>query len=140
MAGVLNEEDDIFNSHDVVFLAVNTPIDEALELKCCRLKKYSKLRKQNIITCFGHYELLVSDITKTEFLKFVLTTTCFSFSGNKYQHMCDTAVGSAIPPIVANLYMEFLEKLLLIQHWPHVYFCCGNSMRMIVWNPLRKYI
>ena len=24
--------------------------------------------------------------------------------------MCDTAVGSAIPPIVANLYMEFLEK------------------------------
>ena len=45
-----------------------------------------------------------------DLLKFVLTTTYFSFRGNIYKQKFGTAMGSPVSPIVANLFMEHLEQ------------------------------
>jgi len=45
-----------------------------------------------------------------EILEFTLTTTYFSFRGQVYQQKFGTAMGSPVSPIVANLYMEWLEQ------------------------------
>ena len=87
------EEEEMFNSHNVVSLFTNTPIDKALELICSRLEKDSKLKK-----------IFVPDII--ELLKFVLLTTYISFGGKVYQQK----FGSSVSQIVANLYMEGLEQ------------------------------
>ena len=86
------EEEEIFNSHNVVSFFTNTPIDKALELICSRLEKDSRLKK------------VVPDII--ELLKFVLSTTYISFGGKVYQQK----FGSSVSQIVANLYMEVLEQ------------------------------
>ena len=54
MAGIMTEEDKIFNSHDVVSHFTNTPTDKAQEIICSRLDKDSKLKSRT--------KLLVSDI------------------------------------------------------------------------------
>ena len=55
MVGIMIEEEEIFNSHIVVSLFTNTPIDKALEVICSRLEKDSK-QKQNKATCPELYE------------------------------------------------------------------------------------
>ena len=41
-----------------------------------------------------------------ELLKFILETTCFRFEGEIYQQKFGVAMGSPVPPIVVNLFME----------------------------------
>ena len=45
-----------------------------------------------------------------ELCEFILTTTYLTFRGYIYKQKFGTAMGSPVSPIVANLYMEFLEK------------------------------
>ena len=45
-----------------------------------------------------------------ELLQFILTTTYFSFRGQKYRQIFGAAMGSPVSAIVANLFMEWLEK------------------------------
>ena len=45
-----------------------------------------------------------------ELLEFVVTTTYFTFRGVTYQQRFGTAMGSPVSPIIANLYMEWLEQ------------------------------
>jgi len=52
--------------------------------------------------------LTVEDIT--DLLKFIVTTTYFSFSGVIYQQMFGAAMGSPVSKLLANLFMEWLEK------------------------------
>ena len=94
------EEGEIFNSHDVVSLFTNTPINQSLEVIGTRLKNDSTLGKRTLLN--------VEDII--ELLKFVLTTTYFSFRGIIYKQLFGAAMGSPVSPVVANLYMEFLEQ------------------------------
>ena len=42
--------------------------------------------------------------------EFILTTTYLTFRGDIYKQKFGTAMGSPVSPIVANLYMDFLEK------------------------------
>ena len=99
MVGVMVDDGDIFNSHDVVSLFTNTPIDKCLDIiKECldndnTLKNRTKLNSDDII----------------ELLKFVLTTTYFSFRGQIYRQIFGAAMGSPVSAIVANLFMEWLE-------------------------------
>ena len=71
-----------------------------------RLEKDSDLNKRTLLT--------VDDII--ELLRFVLTTTYFLFRGNIYKQRFGAAMGSPVSPVVANLYMEFLEQQALLQH------------------------
>ena len=46
-------------------------------------------------------------------LEFCLKNTYFSFQGQFYEQVDVAAMGSPVSPIVANLYMEYLEQKAL---------------------------
>ena len=100
LAEVIIEEGEIFNSHDVVSLFTNTPIDQSLDVIRTRLQGDSSLKDRTLLS--------VDDII--DLLKFVLTTTYFLFRGKLYKQRFGAAMGSPVSPVVANLYMEFLEQ------------------------------
>ena len=52
--------------------------------------------------------LQVGDIM--ELLQFVVTTTYLSFRSTIYQQKFGTAMGSPVSPVIANLFMEWLEQ------------------------------
>jgi len=100
MISVMVEEDEMFISHDVVSLFTNTPIDLALQVIQERLEGDTELHTRTRLT--------VEDIM--DLLKFIVTTTYFSFRGVIYQQMFGAAMGSPVSPLLANLFMEWLEK------------------------------
>ena len=48
-----------------------------------------------------------------ELLEFILSTTYFCFNGQIYRQKFGTAMGSPVSPLVANMFMEHLERKLL---------------------------
>ena len=100
MKNVIIDPDDIFNSHDVVSLFTNTPIDETLSIIRECLMKDNNLKYRTSLT--------VDDIMALT--KFVATTTYFSFRGTIYRQKFGTAMGSPVSPIMANIFMEWLEE------------------------------
>ena len=98
------QENEIFASHDVVSLFTNTPIDQALQVIREKLENDLTLKKRTL--------LKPDDIM--ELCEFILTTTYFQFRGNIYQQRFGTAMGSPVSPIVANMYMEWLEKKAIL--------------------------
>ena len=46
--------------------------------------------------------------------KFVATTTYFSFQGTIYRQKFGTAMGSPVSPIMANIFMEWLEERAIV--------------------------
>ncbi|CAH1272571.1 Hypp4886 [Branchiostoma lanceolatum] len=90
----------LFLSHDVVSLFTNTPIPETLEIIRRRLEKDRDLKNRT--------NLEVKDIL--ELLTFIVTTTYFMFRYNIYQQKFGTAMGSPVSPVLANLFMEWLEE------------------------------
>ncbi|XP_072050219.1 uncharacterized protein [Amphiura filiformis] len=105
LAKVVIEEEDILNSHDVVSLFTNTPIDQVLEIVKNRLEKESLLREYNRDTGF---KITSEDVV--HLLEFILTTTYFTFKGKIYRQLFGTAMGSPVSPIAANIFMEALEQ------------------------------
>ena len=100
LASVMMEQDETFASHDVVSLFMNTPIQKSMFIIRDILEQAVTLKDRT--------KLCVDDVM--ELLEFVLTTTYFSFWGEVYQQIFGTAMGSPVSPIVANLFMEFLEQ------------------------------
>ena len=100
MSEVLIEEDEIFNSHDVVSLFTNVPIQQAIDVVRQRLNDDTSLKNRTLLSVDNIMELL----------EFILTTTYFMFRGQIYQQRFGTAMGSPVSPIIANIYMEFLEQ------------------------------
>ena len=92
------EQNETFASHDVDSLFTNTPIQKSMLIIRDRLEQDDRTK------------LCVDDVM--ELLEFVHTTTYFSFRGEVYQQKFGTAMGSPVSPIVANLFMEFLEQLV----------------------------
>ena len=71
LSGVFIEENEIFNSHDVVSLFTNTPIKESMDIIKKRLIEDKDLKKRT--------KLSVDNII--ELLEFILTTTYVEFRG-----------------------------------------------------------
>ena len=88
LAEVMIEEGEIFNSHDVVSLFTNTPIDQSLDVIRSRLENDSTLGQRTLLS--------VEDIM--QLLKFVLTTTYFLFRGTIYKQRFGAAMGSRWVP------------------------------------------
>ena len=94
MAPIMIGQDEMFLSYDVVSLITNTPINETLDVIKKQLEANTKLKLRT--------NLNVDDIM--ELLKFIVTTTYFSFRGTIYKQKFGTAMGSQVSP--ANLFME----------------------------------
>ena len=97
------EDDEVLTSHDVVSLFTNIPVADSLKVIRERLDRDKS---------WSHKTLLdVDDVM--ELLEFILTTTYFCFRCQIYRQKIGTAMESPVSPLVANLFMEYLEQKLL---------------------------
>ena len=88
------------SSCDVSALFTSVPIDPALNIIKDLLDKDTTLKERTVME--------VGDIILL--LEFCLKNTYFSFQGLFYEQVEGAAMGSPVIPIVANLYMEYLEQ------------------------------
>ena len=91
------------SSYDVSALFASAPVDPALHIIKDLLEKDHTLKERTV--------LAVSDIILL--LEFCLKNTYFFFQGHFYEQVEGAAMGSSVSPIVANLYMEYLEQKAL---------------------------
>jgi len=80
-----------------------TLVKESLEVIRERLQRHPEWRDTTLLE--------VDDIM--ELLQFILTTIYFCFNGQIYRQRFGTAMGSPVSPLVANMFMEHLERKLL---------------------------
>ena len=86
--------------YDVSALFTLVPVDPALNIIRDLLEKDHTLKERTV--------LAVSDIILL--LEFCLKNTYFSFQDQFYEQVEGVAMGSPVSPIVANLYIEYLEQ------------------------------
>ena len=91
------------SSYDVSALFTLVPIDPALKIIKDLLVKDYTLKDRTVIG--------IDDIILL--LEFCLKNTYFSFQGQFFEQVEGVAMGSPVSPIVANLYMEYLEQKAL---------------------------
>ena len=89
--------------YDVSALFTSVPIDPALNIIKDLLDKDTTLKERIVME--------VSD--SILLLEFCLKNTYFSFQDQFYEQVEGAAMGSPVSPIVANLYMEYLEQKAL---------------------------
>ena len=95
------EEDEILNSHDVVALFTNTPIDLTLRIIRERLESDKDLSNRTLLN--------IDDII--ELTRFSLSTVAyFRYSDVIYRQCFGMAMGSPLSPIGCNIFMEWLEQ------------------------------
>ena len=97
------EPGECLSSYDVSALFTSVPIDLALNIIKDLLDKDTTLKERTVME--------VGDIILL--LEFCLKNTYFSFQGQFYEQVEGAAMGSPVSPIVANLYMEYLEQKAL---------------------------
>ena len=88
------------SSYDVSALFILVPIDPALNIIKDLLEKDPTLKDRTVMD--------VNDIILL--LEFCLKNTYFSFQDQFFEQVGGAAMGSLVSPIVANLYMEYLEQ------------------------------
>ena len=91
------------SSYDVSALFTSVPVDPALNIIKDLLEKDHTLKDRTVMA--------VSDIILL--LEFCLKNTYFSFQDQFYEQVEGAAMDSPVSPIVANLYMEYLEQKAL---------------------------
>ena len=96
------------SSYDVSALFTSVPVDPALNIINDPLEKDHTLKERTVME--------VSDVILL--LEFCLKNTYFSFQDQFYEQVEGAAMGSPVSPIVANLYMEYLQQKAL-QYCPH---------------------
>ena len=91
------------SSYDVSALFTSVPVDPALNIIKDLLVNDHTLKERTVME--------VGDIILL--LEFCLKNTYFSFQDQFYEQVEGAAMGSPVSPIVANLYMEYLEQKAL---------------------------
>ena len=91
------------SSYDVSALFTSVPIDPPLKIIKDLLVKDPTLKDRTVIG--------IDDIILL--LEFCLKNTYFSFQGQFFEQVEGVAMGFPLSPIVANLYMEYLEQKAL---------------------------
>ena len=91
------------SSYDVSALFTSVPIDPALKIIKDLLEKDPTLKDRTVIG--------IDDIILL--LEFCLKNTYFSFQGQFFEQVKGVAMGFPVSPIVANLYIEYLEQKAL---------------------------
>ena len=87
-------------SLDVESLFTKVPIDDVLSFLSDKLEPYEE-----------HFTL---GLRKTiELIKLCVSSNVFSFNGNYYRQKFGCSMGNPLSPILANLYMEYFETVLL---------------------------
>ena len=97
------ESDEIMVSFDVKSLFTNVPVTKALDIIHQKLEQDQTLDER---TPLSPSQLIV-------LLKICLTTTYFLYADKYYEQQEGTAMGSPVSPLVANLFMEYLEKIAI---------------------------
>ena len=97
------EAGECLSSYDVSALFTSVPIDPALNVIKDLLVKDNTIKERTVME--------VEDIILL--LEFCLKNTYFFFQGQFYEQVEGAAMGSPVSPIVANLYMEYLEQKAL---------------------------
>ena len=104
------EPGECLSSYDVSALFTSVPIDPALNIIKDLLDKDTTLKERTVMEVEGIILLL----------EFCLKNTYFSFQDQFYEQVEGATMGSPVSPIVANLYMEYLEqKALSTAPHPH---------------------
>ena len=91
------------HSYDVSALFTSVPLDPALNIIWDLLDKDHTHKERTV--------LAINDIILL--LELCLKNTYFSFQGQFYEQAEGVAIGCLISPIVAKLYMEYLEQKAL---------------------------
>ena len=91
------------SSYDLSALFTSVPVGPALNIIRDLLDKDHTLKERTV--------LAVNDIILL--LEFCLKNTYFSFQGQFYEQVEGAAMGFPVSPIIANLYMEYLEQKTL---------------------------
>ena len=107
---------------------MSVPIDPALKIMKDLLVKGPTLKDRTVIGVDGNILLL----------EFCLKNTYFSFQGQFFEQVEGVAMGSPVSPIVANLYMEYLEQNVLSTD-PHP-LGSGAGLSMTPLSSTRKSI
>ena len=97
------EPGECLSSYNVSALFTSVPIDPALNIIKDLLDKDITLKERTVME--------VGDIILL--LEFCLKNTYFSFQDQFYEQVEGAVMGSPVSPIVANLYMEYLEQKAL---------------------------
>ena len=87
-------------SLDVESLFTKVPIEDVLNFLSEKLLIYS-----------DHFPLPVGKIIKL--IELCVSNNIFSFNGNFYKQKFGCSMGSPLSPVIANLYMEYFETVLL---------------------------
>ena len=90
-------------SYDVSALFTSIPVDKALEVVEVLLNSDDSLKERTYLDSDQVLRLL----------GFCLRTTYFTFQGDIYKQDGGCDIGSAVSPIIANLYMEHFEQLAI---------------------------
>ena len=121
---IILEPGECLSSYDVSALFTSVPIDPALTIIKDLLEKDTTLKERTVME--------VSDIILL--LEFCLKNTYFSFQDQFCEQVEGAAMGSPVSPIVANLYMEYLEQKALSTAPPS----SGAAMSMTPLSSTRK--
>ena len=114
------------SSYDITALFTSVPVKPALGIIKDLLEQDRTLN--------GRTVLPVKDIILL--LEFCFHNTYFSFLGKFYEQVEGAAMGSQLSPILANLYMEYLEQKALSTATHPIE--CGLGMWMIHLSSKRK--
>ena len=97
------EEGECIMSYDVAALFTSISVKPAIEVVKKKLEQDKEL----------HQRTTMSTQNILDLLEFCLCNTYFLFQGHYYEQTQRAAMGSAVSPVLANLYMEFFEDRAL---------------------------